>query len=238
MNGLPDEPVRSRRRRQGGPSLVALALASTGLLVAGMVLSALLGGTLVSPFADAATVTAYFRDQPDAVKASAVLTFGSAVPLAIYAATASSRLRRLGVTAPGATIALVGGVLSAAMLALSGLVVWTLAQPAVRSDGSIVEALHYVAFATGGPACVVFLGLLVAGVAVPGLLLSLLPRGLAVAGLGIAVLAELTTLVLVWSSLAFALPVARFAGLGWLIAAGVLLPHDRREASTRATTSR
>ncbi len=37
--------------------------------------------------------------------------FASTVPLAIYAAIASSRLRTLGVTAPGATIALAGGLI-------------------------------------------------------------------------------------------------------------------------------
>ncbi len=217
----------SSPRQQGGPPLVVLAGISTALLLGGIALSALLGGVLPSPFGDDAAIARYFQTQPEAVKASGVLVFGSAVPLAIYAATVSVRLRQLGVTAPGATIALAGGLLAAGMLSLSGLLQWTLSRPAVRTDEALVRALHDLTFLTGGPAHVVFLGLLVAGVAVPGLLLGLLPRPLAMAGLVIAALAELTTLSLIWPVLILALPIARFPALAWLIAASALLPHRR-----------
>lgn len=224
-------------RQQGGPPLVVLAGISTALLVGGIALSALLGGVFPSPFGDAAGIARYFQTQPDAVKVSGVLVFGSSVPLAIYAATVSARLRQLGVTAPGATIALGGGLLAAGMLSLSGLLQWTLSRPAVRTDAPLVRALHDLTFLTAGPAHVVFLGLLVAGVAVPGLLLGLLPRPLAIAGLVIAVLAELTTLSLVWPALAVALPIARFPALAWLIAAGALLPHRRPSRQTPSATT-
>ncbi len=157
------------------------------------------------------------------------------MPLTVYAATASARLRQLGVTAPGATIALAGGVLAGGLLALSGLLQWTLARPVVRGNEPVVRALHDLVFLTGGAAHVVFLGLLVAGIAVPGLLLQLLSRpvalaGLVVAGLAglvVAGLAELTTLTLIWPALSPLLPVARYPALVWLIAAGLLLPRRR-----------
>jgi len=225
------EPIRESpaqtRHPQGGPSLVVLALVSVALMLLALAVSAALGGVIPSPFGDPAGIEHYFRTQSDAVRATGVLLFGSSVPLAIYAATASARLRQLGVTAPGATIALVGGVLAAGTLALSGLLEWTLSRPAVRVDGALVRALHDLAFLTGGPAHVVFLGLLVAGVAVPGLLLGLLPRPLAVTGLVIAVLAELAFLLLIWPGASPALPLVRFGALGWLIAAGLQLPHRR-----------
>jgi hypothetical protein len=132
-----------------------------------------------------------------------------------------------GLTAPGATIALAGGLLSAGALAASGLVQWTLSRPAVRGDEPLVRALHDLAFLTGGPAHVVFLGLLLAGIAVPALLLRLLSRPLALAGLGIAALAELSTLTLVWPGLSVLLPVVQFPALAWLITVGLLLPHRR-----------
>jgi hypothetical protein len=139
------------------------------------------------------------------------------------------------VTAPGATIALAGGVLAAGALGLSGLVAWTLSRPEVSTDDSLVRALYYLVFLTGGPAHVVTLGLLVAGMAVPSLILGLLPRPLAVAGLVIAVLAELTTLVLVWPVLGFLLPIARLGALIWLVVAGALLPLRRQNMhATRA----
>jgi hypothetical protein len=98
----------------------------------------------------------------------------------------------------------------------------------VSTDNALVRALYYLVFLTGGPAHVVTLGLLVAGMAVPSLILRLLPRPVALVGLMIAVLAELTTLVLVWPALAFLLPIARFGALIWLVLAGALLPLRRQ----------
>ncbi|RSS64680.1 hypothetical protein EF912_02015 [Streptomyces sp. WAC07061] len=155
------------------------------------------------------------------------MQFAASVPLAIYAATVSARLHKLGVRAPGATIALAGGVLASAFLACSGLVTWVLSRPEAASRAEPVRALQYLAFGLGGPAHVVLLGLLIAGIAVPGLLAGLLPRALALSGLAIAALAELSTLVLLTEAAALLLPIARFAGLLWLIAAGFLLPRRR-----------
>lgn len=219
------------RRPQVGPPLGWLAVVSLGLLVAGLISSAALGGPVPSQFDSAASIQHYFLAHPGAVKASGTLAFASSVPLAIYAATASARLRQLGVTAPGATIALAGGLLSAGALGLSGLLQWTLSRPAVRGDAALVRALHDMSFLTGGPAHIVALGLLIAGIAVPSLILGLLPRALAWAGLVIATIAELGALVLIWPSLALVLPIARFPGLIWLIVAGFLLPHLRPRRS-------
>jgi hypothetical protein len=219
---------------QAGPPLGWLAVVSGGLLVAGIIVSALLGGVIPSPFGPGEAILRYFATQPDAVRASGILGFGSSVPLAIYAATASARLRQLDVTAPGATIALAGGILAAGALSLSGLVQWTLSQPAVRADAPLVRALQDLAFLAGGPAHVIFLGLLVAGIAVPALILRLTPAPLAWAGLVIAGLAELTTLTLIWPALAGLLPAARFPALAWLIAAGFVLPRRRPRGAARS----
>lgn len=216
-----------RPAQQRGPSLPLLAGVSLALLLAGLVLSAALGGLFPSPYAHAATIQHYFLSHPEAVRAGGILTFASSVPLAIYAATASARLRQLGVTAPGATIALVGGALSAGALSLAGLLQWTLAQAPVRTDQSLVRALQDLTFLTGGVMHVVFLGLLVAGIAVPGWLVGLLPRPVAFSGLAIAAIAELSTLCLVWQPMSFLLPLGRFPGLLWLLAAGILLPQKR-----------
>lgn len=212
--------MTSSQTRQAGPSPALLAGISLLLLLAGLILSALLGGTIPSPFGDPAAIAAYFAQQHAAVLASAVFTFASAVPLALYAATTTARS-----SAPGATIALVGGVISAAMLGLSGLVTWVLSR--VSGDAPLVRALHDLTFLTGGVGHVVFLGLLVAGIAVPGLLLGLLPRAFAITGIVIAVVAEFATLALIWEGAAILLPIARFPGLIWLIVVGFLLPRRR-----------
>ena len=216
------------RPPQSGPPLGLLAAVSLALLLAGLVVGvALAGGVMPLPYGSAAEIQDYVAGHHAAAVAIAVGTFGSSIPLAIYAATASARLRQLGITAPGATIALAGGLLASAGLGLSSLTAWTLSRPEVTADAALVRALYYLTYLTGGPWHVVTLGLLIAGIAVPGLIVGLLPRALAWTGLVIAGLAELTTLVLIWPGLSPLLPVCRFTGLVWLIVAGAMLPLRR-----------
>jgi hypothetical protein len=225
MNQLDTNAPDRSAPTEAGPPLGVLAVVSTVLLIAGVGgATALAGRPYPSPFFDDATIKQYFHGASAAVTLSGVAAFASSVPLLIYASTASARLRQLGVTAPGATIALAGGVASATLLALCGLLQWTLGRPAVVTDDALVRALHDLSFLAGGPAHVVFLGLLIAGVAVPGLLLGLLPRPLAITGLVIAALAELSTISLIWPDLALLVPIARFPGLIWLIVVGFKLP--------------
>ena len=221
-------PRTLHRQFPGGPPLAGLAATATVLFLAGLIASTVLAGTAFpSPFDSAATIQAYFRGHQDAVKVSGFFQFAAAVPLAIYAATVSSRLRTLGIRAPGATIALVGGALAAALASIAGLVIWTLAQPAVLASPPLVRALHDLAFAAGGPGSVVPFGLLIAGLAVPAAFGALLPRWLAATGLVIALAAEFSALSLLAAGAAYLLPIARFAGLAWLITAGALLPKTR-----------
>ncbi|MEE6164280.1 MULTISPECIES: hypothetical protein [unclassified Mycolicibacterium] len=223
----------ARTGRQGGPPLAPLAAVSLGLLLAGVIVGVAVGGVMPLPYGGAADILRYVHAHHGAVRACAVGTFAASVPLAIYAATVSTRLRQLGVTAPGATIALTGGILAAGSLALSGLICWAMSRPEVVVDDGLIRALYYLVFLIGGVGHIVALGLLLAGIAVPSLLLELLPRALAWGGLAIAVLAEFATLVLVWPETAVVLPIARLTGFVWLIVAGVLLPKrrtDRRRA--------
>lgn len=222
-------PTR-RREAQGGPPLSLLAVVFAALFLAGVVISTAMAGghPFPSPFSAASDILAYFRDHRTAVAVGGFFQFGAAIPLAIYAATVSVRLRTLGIQAPGATIAQVGGVLAAAFLALSGLTAWALSRPEVGTDPALVRALQDLEFATGGVGHIVPLGLLLAGIAVPAWLARLLPRWLAFVGLGIAVVAELSTLSLLVDNLSYLLPVARFTALAWLIAVGFMLPRTRR----------
>jgi hypothetical protein len=158
--------------------------------------------------------------------------FGASVPLAIWSATAYRRLRGLGVTAPGAAIALSGGLLSAAMLALSGLATWV----ASRADQSaeVAAVLRDLTYVTGGPGYVAFFGLLVAGVSVPMLLMRI-KRPVAIFGLVVALVAEISTLSLVSMAIAPTLPIGRFGGLLWLVLTSLWLPLTRPRATAPAT---
>ena len=207
---------------------MVLAVIVVVLFVGGLAVGTALAGVPPFPFSSTSTIQAFFRSHPGAVQSAAVGIFGSSVPLAIYAATASARLRQLGVTAPGATIALAGGILSAGALGLAGLLIWTLSRPVVTVDPVLVRAMYFLIYLTGGPAHVIGLGLLVAGISVPGLILGLLPKPVAWAGLVIAGIAECSALVLIWPGMSVLLPTARVPALVWLIFAGAMLPLRRR----------
>ncbi|MCV7199517.1 hypothetical protein BST12_28385 [Mycobacterium angelicum] len=160
----------------------------------------------------------------------ATCVFASSVPLAVYAAVTAARLRRLDVAPVAATVALVGGTLAAGALGLTGLLGWTLSRPEVGADPALVRAIYFLVFLIGGPGHIAALGVQIAAIAMPGLAMRLLSRPLAWLGLSIAALAELTTLVLAWPELGVILPIARVAGLLWLLAAGALLPRVHFDA--------
>lgn len=218
-------------RQQDGPSLALVASTCIGLLFGGLAIGVAVGGMMPLPYGPGAAIQHYVRNQPVALQIIAVAAFGSSVPLAIYAATASARLRQLGATAAAATIALTGGTLAAGALGLTGLLGWTLSRPEFSGDAALVQALYVLSFLVGGPAHIVMLGLLVAGIAAPGLTLGLLPRSLSRVGLAIAGVSELAILVLVWPRLGPILPVARVSALVWLLVAGARLPLARDDSS-------
>jgi hypothetical protein len=220
------------RRRHVGPPLVPLGLVGAVLFIASLVVGASGGGPFPSPYDDETDIYAFFSDHATTVRVSATLQFASAVPLAILAVSLSSRLRYLGFSqVPGVLIASMGGILASSMVALSALVQWVLSRPDVAANHAIVRPLVDLSFAIGGPGVVVFLGLLLAGVAVPAAFGRLLPRPVVIVGLLLAVAGELGTIALLTKPAGFLIPIARFGGLAWLIAVAALIPARRPSTS-------
>ncbi|WP_035741373.1 hypothetical protein [Arthrobacter sp. MA-N2] len=226
-------PGDASRAGQGGPHPGILALVSLGIFLASLITSAILSGgqTFVSLFAPAGQVAAFFQQNVAAMRVGGMLQFGSAVPLGIYAATVYARQLRLGVRVPGPAIGFFGGVTAAIFLMFSGSVTWLLSRPEITTDATLTHALAFLAFITGGVGFVVGIGLMVAGIAVPALILRFVPRWLAWAGLALAALSELSFLSMAIEPLQFLLPIGRFGGLLWLVAVGFLLPHTRAAAN-------
>ncbi len=210
-------------RRHDGPSPALLAGLSIALLFGGLGVGVAIGGIMPLPYGPTTAIQHYVLTQPLALHIIAVAVFGSSVLLAIYAATVSSRLRWLGVSGAGPTVALTGGTLAAGGLALTGLLGWMMSRPEIAGETSLVRALYLLTFLIGGPGHVVALGILIAGVAAGGLL----PRATAWTGIAIATLCEVTMLVLAWTAVGPILPVARVAALAWLWVAGGRLPTRR-----------
>jgi hypothetical protein len=216
-------------RAHRGPSLFWLAIVYVSLFLASLVVGAVMSGgaPYPTPFQSGETIRQYFQLHNDAVRLSSFLQVGAAILLGLFSATVSSRLRFLGITAAGTTITQFGGFTASAFLALSGLISWALSQPDMSSAVISARILELLSFATGGPGHVVTLGLLLAGVSVPGLILKLLPRWVAILGLVLAVVCELSTFSLLFDPATFLLSIGRFGSLIWLIATGAALPKGR-----------
>jgi hypothetical protein len=216
------------------PPLGPVALAFVGLFLASQVVIATMTGAYPNPYDPPETARAYFGPHADVLRIVAFLQFGAAIPLGIFAATVVSRLQFLGLTVAGVTIAEFGGFTASIMLAISGLTTWTMTQPGMVDDLSTLRALQLLSFATGGVGHMVGLGLLLAGVSVPAAFARLMPRWLIWLGLVLAVLAELSSVSLVFPMAALLLPLSRFPALVWLVGAGFTLPTSR--GADRAAT--
>ncbi|MDB4969866.1 MAG: hypothetical protein JWN44_5555, partial [Myxococcales bacterium] len=132
----------------------------------------------------------------------------------------------------GELIALYGGFAASIALAVSGLALWALSEVAgMPASASAIRVLHLLSFAAGGPGTVVPLGLLVAGVSVPSGLTRKLPLWLVWFGLVVALLAELSTLVLVVPGAAVLLPIGRFGAFAWLLGTAIAMPSTRSRAA-------
>lgn len=223
-------PIVRTHARTSGPPLPPTAIAVVVLVMASLILPIVLssGAVFPSPYSDEGSIVEYFRAHPNLVLVTALLQFAASVPLGIFAATASVRLNHLGVRVPGPTIGLLGGVLASSSMALSGLLTWTLTRPEILDHIELIRLMHNLAFITGGPGFVVPLGLLIAGIGVPGLIARLLPRWHAWAGLVIAGLAMIAIFTIAIPELSILLPIVRFPALAWIVIAAFLLPRQRR----------
>jgi hypothetical protein len=222
-----------------GPALLGVALSHVALFGAALVLPMVFahGAHFPSPFASAAESARYFAEHAQAVRMAGFLLFGSAVPLGIFAASTASRVQFLGIrVVSGLNIALFGGSAAALLLALSGMLMWVLGTTALSPAPEGSQLLHLLVFATGGPGCVVALGLFVAGIALTSGLQHITPRWLMFGGLASALVAELSWLSLMVPKALVLLPLARFSGVIWMLCVAALLPR-RRAALGRPTTA-
>jgi hypothetical protein len=136
------ETISEARHR--GPNLGALAAVYTALFLANLGVTAILtrGGHFPSPFITPDSAQAFFSEHGDAVRISAFLQFGAAIPLGIFTATAVSRLQFLGVDVAGVFISLFGGLAASVFAAVSALLQWVLGQPGTAGQSEVMRALH------------------------------------------------------------------------------------------------
>lgn len=234
----PADTAAATGARHAGPPLGILAVVYAVLFLGGLypVVTFTGGSHFPGPWKSREVIAAYFQAHSAAVLACSFLQFGAAIPLGIFTATVVSRLQFLGVRAAGAFIALFGGLMTAFDVAAAAQVLWVMAYPGIAQDTAVLRALYYLAFSLGGVGFSVPMGLLIAGVCIPSGFARFLPKWIVVFGLVLAVAGELSVLSLVIPKALFLIPLTRFPGFVWLIAAGFALPSARRINPVAAVT--
>jgi hypothetical protein len=226
------ETINTSSHSHRGPHPGIVVIVYTLLFNAGLyqVISFTGGPHFPGPWESSETIATYFQGHAKAVLVCAFFQFGAAIPLGIFTATMVSRLQYLGVRAAGPSIAFFGGLMTAFNMAVSALILWVIAYPGIAHQTAVLRALYYLVFATGGVGFSVPMGLLIAGLSVPAAVMKLLPKWLVIFGLALGIIGELSALSLVVPQALFLIPLTRFPGFIWLIAAGFALPKSGRRS--------
>jgi hypothetical protein len=217
------------KSRHYGPHLGYVAIVFTLLFNTGLYPVTMYGGRpyFPGPWESAGVIKAFFLARPNSATLCAFFQFGSAISLGIFTAAIASQLRFLGARSAGVYIALLGGMLTAINIIASSFFMWTMAHPGIASDTMLLNALYFIQYAFGGPGFSVALGLLLAGVSVTAGFMKLLPKWIVVFGIVLAAIGELSWLNLILPQALFLVPLTRFPGFVWLIAAGFELPRTK-----------
>lgn len=212
--------------KHNGPPLGIVATVFVLLFLVGLYPVTAFSGTPVfpGPWEPIGVIMHYFTARPSAVLLCAALQFGASIPLGIFTATVASRLRFLGVRAAGTDIALFGGFLTAFIMMVASSVLWAMTYPEVAKDATVIQALYRIQFALGGPGFSVPFGVLIAGISVTSWFYKLLPKWLLIVGFLIAAAGELSWIDILLPKALPLIPLTRFPGFIWLIAAGFRLP--------------
>lgn len=215
-----------------GPSLGLLAILYTVLFNAGLFPVTAMAGKPYwpGPWEPASVIVPYFQTHAQQVLACLFLQSGATICLGLLTVNTVGLMRFLGVRSGGPWIALFGGLMTVINGFAASMAAWTLIRPEVASQPAAALPLFFFSYALGGPGFSIPMGLFMAGVSIPALLLKLVPRWIAILGLVLAVAGELSWFHLISPAMLFLIPLTRFPGFIWLIAMGFTLPRSRGDA--------
>ncbi len=210
-----------------GPPLWLPATMYVVLFLAGLYPVTVFGGRPFFPGPDEPldVIVNFFRLRPEAAHWCAFFQFGAAIPLGVFAATAVSQLRFLGLRVAGTYIALFGGLATAVNMLATSSVMSVMSYPGIAGEALLIQALYRLMFALGGPGFSVPFGILVAGISIPLLISKVVPKWIGILGVVIAIAGELSWLQMIFPQMLPLIPLTRFPGFLWIIAVGVTLPR-------------
>lgn len=219
------------------PSPGVLAIIYFSVFIAGMafLLISSSGASYPTPYDPVEKAQRFYTDFAGGLRAQSFFLFWSALPLGIYTAFMTARLRGLNLHRGGINIARFGGFGAAFFIGLSGLVTWALSQSGITSDAGSTRILQLLAFATGGTGAVVLSGLLIAGICVTAGIDRIIPRWVMWLGLVISIISILSMINLVSPGISILLPIGRFLGMIWMIIAGFTVKRKKLISENQGT---
>jgi len=211
------------------PSPGVLALIYFLVFAAGMafLLISSSGASYPTPYDPVEKAQHFYSAFSRGIRAQSFFIFWSALPLGIYTAFMTARLRGLNLHRGGVNIAQFGGFGAAFFIAMSGLATWVLSQPGITSDPGTTRMIQLLAFGTGGTGAVVLSGLLIAGICVTAGIDKIIPRWVMWSGLVIALISILSMVNLVAPDASILLPIGRFTGIIWMIITGFTVKRKK-----------
>ncbi len=229
---MTDAAIPSSRFR--GPNTGIVATVFVLLFFAGLMPVTAFGGMpyFPGPTASVAEMVNFFSHRQAGVLLCVFFQFGSAIPLGIFTTTMIARLKFLGVRAAGLEIALFGGLAAAIGLILGNSLTWATTYPGVAQNGDLLQAIYRIGFGIGGPGYAVPFGLLAAGISIPAAFSKLLPKWVVILGLFVAVVGFLSWFEILSVRLLPLIPLTRFPGFVWMIAAGFTVGKRPKEVTS------
>lgn len=223
--------------RERMPSPGILALVYFLVFAAGMafLLISSSGASYPTPYDPVEKAQHFYTEFSGSLRTQSFFLFWSALPLGIYTAFMTARLRGLNLHRGGINIAQFGGFGAAIFVGLSGLLTWVLSQPGIATDAGTTRIIQLLAFATGGTGAVVLSGLLIAGICVTAGIDRIIPRWVMWLGLGIAVISVLSIVNLIAPDASILLPIGRFPGIIWMIIAGFTVKRKKLISKQQGT---
>jgi hypothetical protein len=213
-----------------GPNTGIVATVFVLLFVAGLMPVTVFGGKpyFPGPTASVAEMVDFFSHRQGGVLLCAFFQFGSGIPLGIFTTTMIARLKFLGVRVAGLEIALFGGIAAAVGVVVGASFLCATTYPGIPENADLLHAIYRISFGIGGPGYAVPFGLLAAGISIPALLFKLLPKWVIVLGLFVAAVGFLSWFEILSVRLLPLIPLTRFPGFVWMIAAGFTVGKRRK----------
>jgi hypothetical protein len=220
---------KNRQSIHRGPPPGIVAVVFVLLSAASILVTLLMAGGMPYPtfYSQAVQTHIYYTKFATVLRITAFLRFGSMFPLGVFTTTFVSLLYFHKIKVAGVQIAYFGGITSSLFLGISSLIAWILSQPSIVENAGALYFFQFFAFATCNVGHTATLGLLLAGVSVPCLLIRLIPRWISWVGLIIAAICVFSTLSMVLPALSILRSVGRFSAYIWLIAAGFSIPKEK-----------